>query len=84
MGNLSVTGTHNDSVCNCELMDILMTIFGELLHRKTSKIMDFTKKTKDQTMLTTANLLEVIKERNSEDAKKIMIQHLKIYRILFE
>jgi len=61
-----------------------MTIFGELLHRKTSKIMDFTKKTKDQTMLTTANLLEVIKERNSEDAKKIMIQHLKIYRILFE
>lgn len=69
--------THN------EVMNILMKIFGELLHHETNKILDFTSKSQQKTITITAKIVDAIKKRDSEEAKEFMIEHLKTVKATF-
>ena len=62
--------THNP------FMNGLMKIVGEMLFKETEKIIDFSKHTRNYTIKTIYNLVKAIKEGNSDDAKKWMIEHI--------
>jgi len=62
--------THNP------IMNGLMKIIGEMLYKETRRIIDFSKDTRNYTIKTIYNLVKAIKERNSDDAKKWMIEHI--------
>ncbi|MCK4241121.1 MAG: FadR family transcriptional regulator [Candidatus Atribacteria bacterium] len=62
--------THNP------IMNGLMKIIGEMLYKENQKIIDFSKDTRNYTIKTIYNLVKAIKERNSDDAKKWMIEHI--------
>ena len=66
-----------------EVMNILMNIFGELLHHETNKIRDFTGKSKQRTITITTKIVDAIKKRDSEGAKEFMIEHLKTAKATF-
>ena len=67
---LIAKATHNP------FMNGLMKIVGEMLFKETEKIIDFSKHTRNYTIKTIYNLVKAIKEGNSDDAKKWMIEHI--------
>jgi len=70
--------THNP------IMNGLMKIIGEMLYKETEKIIDFSKHTRNYTIKTIYNLVKAIKEGNSDDAKKWMIEHIESKRIFLK
>ena len=70
--------THNP------IMDFLMRIFGEMIYKETQKIIENSKKTKEQTIKITYKLVQAIKERNEEKAKELMSEHIRNIKISLE
>lgn len=64
--------THNP------LMNTLMKVFGELLHKETHKIVEHSKNTKSRSIKTTKTLVEAIKNRDPEKASEMMEKHIQI------
>jgi len=64
--------THNP------LMNTLMKIFGEMLHKETHKIVEHSKNTKSRSIETTQKLVDSIKNRNSARASEMMEKHRQI------
>ena len=63
--------THN------QLMNTLMEILGGLLHKETSKIIKYSETIRSRTIRVTTKLVEAIRNRESMNAKNLMIDHLK-------
>jgi len=70
--------THNP------FMNGLMKIIGEMLYKETQKIIEISKDTKENTIETTRNLVQAIKQRNAEQAKEWMSKHIRNIRISLE
>ena len=70
--------THNP------FMNGLMKIIGEMLYKETRKIIKISKDTRINTIETTRNLVQAIKKRNSEQAKELMIEHIRNVRASLE
>ena len=62
--------THNP------FMNGLMKIIGEMLYKETKKIIKISKDTRVNTIETTRNLVQAIKQRNAEQAKELMSEHI--------
>jgi len=67
--------THNP------IMNGLMKIMGEMLYKETQKIIKMSKDTKINTIETTRNLVQAIKQRNAERAKELMGKHIRNVRV---
>jgi len=63
--------THNP------VIDTLMKIFVEMLYKKTQKMFEHSKNTKDQTTKIFYKLIQAIKEHNGNRAKELMNEHIK-------
>ena len=63
--------THNP------FMDGLMKIIGEMLYKETEKIIEMSNDTRVNTIETTRNLVQAIKQRNAEQAKEWMSKHIR-------
>jgi len=62
--------THNP------IMNGLMKIIGEMLYKETEKIIEMSRDTRENTIETTRNLVQAIKQRNAEQAKELMSKHI--------
>ncbi|MGM0421318.1 MAG: FadR/GntR family transcriptional regulator [Bacillota bacterium] len=60
------------------LMNTLMKVFGEMLHKETNHIVEQSVETQNQTLEVTQKLVEAIKRRDEIEAKKLMVEHVKI------
>ena len=67
--------THNP------FMNGLMKIIGEMLYKETQKIIKISKDTRVNTIETVRNLVQAIKQRNAEQAKELMVEHIKNIRV---
>jgi len=67
--------THNP------IMNGLMKIIGEMLYKETRKIIEISGDTRKNTIETTRNLVQAIKQRNAEKAKELMVKHIKNIRV---
>jgi len=77
--HLSVAkATHNP------IMNGIMKIIVEMLYKETQKIIEISKDTRINTIETTRNLVQAIKQRNAEQAKELMGQHIKNIRVSLE
>jgi len=63
--------THNP------FMDGLMKIIGEMLYKETEKIIEMSNDTRVNTIETTRNLVQAIKQRDAEQAKEWMSKHIR-------
>jgi len=70
--------THNP------IMNGLMKIIGEMLYKETHKIIEISKDTRENTIKTTRNLVQAIKQRNAEKAKELMSEHIRNIRASLE
>ena len=71
--HLAITeATHNP------LMNALMKVFGEMLHKETNEIVEHSINTRDRTLEITEKLVEALKNRESEKAKQLMISHMQV------
>lgn len=70
--------THNP------IMNKLMKIIGEMLYKETEKIIEMSKGTRNDTIETIKNLVQAIKERNADQAKELMIEHIMYIRVSLE
>jgi len=70
--------THNP------IMNGLMKIIGEMLYKETQKIIEISKDTRINTIETTRNLVQAIKQRNAEQAKELMSKHIRNVRASLE
>ena len=70
--------THNP------IMNGLMKIIGEMLYKETQKIIEISKDTRVNTIETTGNLVQAIKQRNAEQAKELMSKHIRNIRVSLE
>jgi GntR family transcriptional repressor for pyruvate dehydrogenase complex len=70
--------THNP------IMNGLMKIIGEMLYKETHKIIEISKDTRENTIKTTRNLVQAIKQRNAEQAKELMSEHIRNIRASLE
>lgn len=70
--------THNP------IMNGLMKIIGEMLYKETQKIIEISKDTRENTIKTTRNLVQAIKQRNAKQAKELMSKHIKNIRAFLE
>jgi len=70
--------THNP------IMNGLMKIIGEMLYNETEKIIKMSKDTRINTIETTRNLVQAIKQRNAEQAKELMSEHIRNIRVSLE
>jgi len=70
--------THNP------FMNGLMKIIGEMLYKETRKIIEISKDTRVNTIETTRNLVQAIKQRNAEQAKEWMSKHIRNIRVSLE
>ncbi|MBN2395402.1 MAG: FadR family transcriptional regulator [Candidatus Atribacteria bacterium] len=70
--------THNP------FMNGLMKIIGEMLYKETRKIIEISKGTRVNTIETTRNLVQAIKQRNAEQAKEWMSKHIRNIRVSLE
>lgn len=70
--------THNP------IMNGLMKIIGEMLYKETHKIIEISKDTRENTIKTTRNLVQAIKQRNTEQAKELMSEHIRNIRASLE
>jgi len=62
--------THNP------IIYFLMRIFGEMIHKESQKMIEGSKKTKDQTIRTLYKLVQAIKERKEKKAGELMSEHI--------
>ncbi len=70
--------THNP------IMNGLMKIIVEMLYKETQKIIEISGDTRENTIETTRDLVQVIKKRNAEQAKELMIKHIRNIRVSLE
>jgi len=70
--------THNP------FMNGLMKIIGEMLYKETQKIIEISKDTRVNTIETTGNLVQAIKQRNAKQAKEWMSKHIRNIRASLE
>ena len=70
--------THNP------IMNGLMKIIGEMLYKETQKIIEISKDTRVNTIETTRDLVQAIKQRNAEQAKELMSKHIRNIRVFLE
>ena len=70
--------THNP------IMNGLMKIIGEMLYKETQKIIEISKDTKENTIETTRDLVQAIKQRDAEKAKELMSEHIRNIRVSLE
>lgn len=70
--------THNP------IMNGLMKIIVEMLYKETHKIIKISKNTRVNTIETTRNLIQAIKQRNAEQAKEWMSKHIRNIRASLE
>ncbi|MBC8498956.1 MAG: FadR family transcriptional regulator [Candidatus Atribacteria bacterium] len=70
--------THNP------IMNGIMKIIGEMLYKETQKIIEISKDTRVNTIETARNLVQAIKQRNSEQAKELMSEHIRNIRASLE
>ncbi|GAI87898.1 unnamed protein product [marine sediment metagenome] len=70
--------THNP------IMNGLMKIIGEMLYKETQKIIEISRDTRENTIETTRNLVQAIKQRNAEQAKELMSEHIRNIRTSLE
>ena len=61
-----------------ELMNCFMRIFGELLHKETNEIVELSGGIKDNIVLVSYDIVQAINNKESEEAKKLMVEHLSI------
>jgi len=70
--------THNP------IMNGIMKIIGEMLYKETQKIIEISKDTRVNTIETTRNLVQAIKQRNAEQAKELMSEHISNIRVFLK
>jgi len=70
--------THNP------FMDGLMKIIGEMLYKETEKIIEMSNDTRVNTIETTRNLVQAIKQRDAEQAKEWMSKHIRNIKVSLE
>jgi len=66
--------THNP------IMNGIMKIIVEMLYKETQKIIEISKDTRVNTIETTRNLVQAIRQRNAEQAKELMSEHIRNIR----
>lgn len=69
------------SVTHNPLMNALMKVFGEMLHRETNQITQESIRIKEKTIEVTGRLVKAISNREEEKAKKLMLEHIRIVKI---
>ena len=62
----------------------LMKIIGEMLYKETQRIIGRSRYTRENTIETTRNLVQAIKQRNAEQAKEWMSKHIRNIRVSLE
>ena len=70
--------THNP------FMNGLMKIIGEMLYKETQRIIGISGYTRENTIETTRNLVQAIKQGNAEQAKELMSEHIRNIRVSLE
>ena len=70
--------THNP------IMNGIMKIIGEMLYKETHKIIEISKDTRVNTIETARNLVQAIKQRNADQAKELMSEHIRNIRASLE
>jgi GntR family transcriptional repressor for pyruvate dehydrogenase complex len=70
--------THNP------FMNGLMKIIGEMLYKETQRIIGRSRYTKENTIETTRDLVQAIKQRDAEKAKELMSEHIKDVKVSLE
>ena len=70
--------THNP------IMNGLMKIIVEMLYKETQKIIKISEDTRENTIETTRNLVQAIKQRDAEKAKELMSEHIRNIRVSLE
>jgi len=61
-----------------------MKIIGEMLYKETHKIIEISKDTRVNTIETARNLVQAIKQRNADQAKELMSEHISNIRVSLE
>jgi GntR family transcriptional regulator, transcriptional repressor for pyruvate dehydrogenase complex len=62
----------------------LMKIIGEMLYKETNRIIGKSRYTKENTIETTRDLVQAIKQRDAEKAKKLMGEHIRDVKVSLE
>jgi len=62
----------------------LMKIIGEMLYKETNRIIGKSRYTKENTIETTRDLVQAIKQRDAEKAKELMGEHIKDVKVSLE
>jgi GntR family transcriptional repressor for pyruvate dehydrogenase complex len=62
----------------------LMKIIGEMLYKETNRIIGRSRYTRENTIETTRDLVQAIKQRDAEKAKELMGEHIRNIRISLE
>jgi len=70
--------THNP------IMNGLMKIIVEMLYKETQKIIEISEDTRENTIETTRDLVQAIKQRDAEKAKELMSEHIRNIRVSLE
>ncbi|GAI15908.1 unnamed protein product [marine sediment metagenome] len=70
--------THNP------IMNGLMKIIVEMLYKETQKIIKISEDTRENTIETTRDLVQAIKQRDAEKAKELMSKHIRNIRVSLE
>jgi len=70
--------THNP------IMNGLMKIIVEMLYKETQKIIEISEDTRENTIETTRDLVQAIKQRDAEKAKELMSKHIRNIRVSLE
>jgi GntR family transcriptional repressor for pyruvate dehydrogenase complex len=70
--------THNP------IMNGLMKIIVEMLYKETQKIIKISEDTRENTIETTRDLVQAIKQRDAEKAKELMSEHIRNIRVSLE
>jgi GntR family transcriptional repressor for pyruvate dehydrogenase complex len=62
----------------------LMKIIGEMLYKETNRIIGKSRYTKENTIETTRDLVQAIKQRDAEKAKELMGEHIRDVKVSLE
>ena len=62
----------------------LMKIIVEMLYKETQKIIEISEDTRENTIETTRDLVQAIKQRDAEKAKELMSEHIRNIRVSLE
>jgi GntR family transcriptional repressor for pyruvate dehydrogenase complex len=62
----------------------LMKIIGEMLYKETNRIIGKSRYTRENTIETTRDLVQAIKQRDAEKAKELMGEHIRDVKVSLE